>query len=108
MYEFWYDYIKPKYVEKARSYYMDTDRFIVHAKTEDIYKDIAKDVKARFGTSIYEIDRPLPMGKNEKVIELIKDDLKENNENNDGDKKVKGTKKCHKRGNLNLKTIKNV
>ena len=105
MYEFWYDYIKPKYVEKARSCYMDTDRFIVHEKTEDIYKDIAEDVEARFGTSNYEIDRPLPMGKNEKVIELIKDDLKENN---DGDKISKGTKKCHKRGNLNLKGIKNV
>ena len=39
---------------------MDTDSFMVHVKTDDIYKDIAKDVKKRFWTSNYEIDRPLP------------------------------------------------
>ena len=39
---------------------MDTDSFMVHVKTDDIYKDIAKDVKKRFCTSNYEIDRPLP------------------------------------------------
>ena len=39
---------------------MDTDRFIVNTKTEDIYVDIAKDVETRFDTSIYEIDKPLP------------------------------------------------
>ena len=44
MYEFWYDYVKPKYDEKAKLCYMDTDSFIVHVKTDDIYKDI-KDVE---------------------------------------------------------------
>ena len=39
---------------------MDTDSFIVHVKTDDIYKDIAEDVETRFGTSNFEIDRPLP------------------------------------------------
>ena len=29
---------------------MDTDSFIVYIKTDDIYKDIAEDVNARFGT----------------------------------------------------------
>ena len=43
---------------------MDIDSFIVHVKTDDIYKDIAEDIKARFDTSNYEIDRPLPTGKN--------------------------------------------
>ena len=38
MYEFWYDYIKPKYQEKAKLCYMDTDSFITHIKTEDFYK----------------------------------------------------------------------
>ena len=42
-----------------------TDSFIIHTKTEDICKDIAEDVETRIGTSNYEIDRPLLMGKNE-------------------------------------------
>ena len=45
MYEFWYDYIKPKYQEKAQLCYMDTDSFIIHIKTEYFCKDIANDVK---------------------------------------------------------------
>ena len=44
MYEFWYDYIKPKYGDKARLCYMDTDSFVMHSKAEDFYKDIAGDV----------------------------------------------------------------
>ena len=64
MYECWCDYVKPKYGEKARLCYMDTDSFIFHVKTNDIYKDIAEDIEKRFDTSNYEIDRPLPKGKN--------------------------------------------
>ena len=64
MYECWCDYVKPKYGGKARLCYMDTDSFIFHVKTNDIYKDIAEDIEKRFDTSNYEIDRPLPMGKN--------------------------------------------
>ena len=82
----------------------------MNIKTEDFYKDIANDVEKRFDTSNYEVDRPLPTGKNKKVIGLMKDklggriitefvtlrpktysyltdDFKE-------DKKTKGTKKC--------------
>ena len=44
MYEFWYDYIKLKYKEKVKLCYMERDSFIVYIKTDDIYKDIAKDV----------------------------------------------------------------
>ena len=44
MYEFQYDYVKPKYSEKAKICYVDTDSFIVHVKTQDVYKDIAEDV----------------------------------------------------------------
>ena len=60
MYEFWYDYVKPKYGEKAKLCYMDTDSFIVYIKTDDIYKDIAEDVETRFDTSNYELDRTVP------------------------------------------------
>ena len=66
MYESWYDYLKPKYGENAKLCYMDTDSFTVHVKTDDIYKDIAEDVEKRFDTSNFEIDRPLPKGKNKK------------------------------------------
>ena len=63
MYEFWYDYIKPKYSEKANLCYMDTNSFIIHVKTEDIYKDIKEDVDKWFETSNYDVDRLLSVGK---------------------------------------------
>ena len=50
MHEFWSDYVKPKYGENAKLCYMDTDSFIVHVKTDDIYKYIAKGVKKVFAT----------------------------------------------------------
>ena len=51
MYEFWYYFIKPKYRDKAKLCYMDTDSFIIHIKTEDFYEDIADDFEKRFDTS---------------------------------------------------------
>ena len=74
MYEFWYDYVKPKYGENAKLCYMYTDSFLVHVKTDDNYKHIAEDVETRFDTSNFKIDRPLPKGKNKKVIGLMKDE----------------------------------
>ena len=71
MYEFWYDYVKPKYG------FMDTDSFIVHVKTDGIYKDIPEDVETRFDTSNFELERPLPKEKNKKVIGLMKDELEQ-------------------------------
>ena len=54
---------------------MDTDSLVYDIKTEDFYKDIAEDVETRFDTSGYEPDRPLPIGKNKRVIGLMKDEL---------------------------------
>ena len=54
---------------------MGTDSFTVYIKTDDIYKNIAEDVETRFDTSNYELERPLPKEKNQKVIELMKDEL---------------------------------
>ena len=51
MYEFWYDYVKPKFGEKAKLCYMDTDSFIVYTKTDDIYKDITEVVETKFDAS---------------------------------------------------------
>ena len=66
MYEFWYNYMKPKYNNDVKLCYMDTDGFIMNIKTNDFYKDIANDVENRFDTSNYEVNRPLPTGKNKR------------------------------------------
>ena len=81
LYGFSYDYVEPEFGENNKLCYMDTNSFIVHVKTDDIYKDIAKDVETRFDTTNFEKDRPLPKGKNEKVVGLM------------NMKKAKGTKK---------------
>ena len=109
MYECWYDYMKPKYNDNVRLCYMDTDSFIMNIKTNDFYKDISDDVNNRFDTSSYEVKRPLPIGKNKKVIGLMKDELGGEiitefiavrpktysclTDNDKIDKKAKGTKK---------------
>ena len=114
MYEFWYNYVKPKYGEKAKLYYMDTDSFM---KTDDIYKDIAEDVETRFDTSNYELDRPLL-----KLIGLMKDELARKimiklvglkaktyiyliDDGSEG-KKAKGTRKCVIKKKLKFGTYK--
>ena len=74
MYEFHYNYMKRKYNENnLKLFYMDTDSLVYDIKTEDFYKHIAEDVETRFDTSGYELDRPLPIGKNKKVSRLMKD-----------------------------------
>ena len=77
MYEFWYDYIKPKYKDKARLCYMDTDSFIINIKTEDFHEDIADNVEAWFDTSNYDKKdkSSLPIGINKKVLDIFKDEL---------------------------------
>ena len=82
----------------------------MHIKTEYFYKDISVDVEERFDTSNYEVNRPLPTGKNKKVIGLMKDELEGKimtefvalkpktysflTDHCKEDKKAKGTKKC--------------
>ena len=110
MYEFWYDYMKPKYNDNVRLCYMDTDSFIMNIKTNDFYKDISDGVECKFDTSNYEVKRPLPIGKNKKVKGLMKDELGGEiitefialrprtysylTDNDKIDKKAKRTKKC--------------
>ena len=69
MYKFQYNYVKPKYDEKANLCYIDTNNFIVYIKTDDIYKDITEDVQTRFDSSIYELDRSLSKGKTIKYLD---------------------------------------
>ena len=112
MYEFWYDYIKPKYSDNVRLCYMDTDSFVMDIKTDDFYKDISNDVDKWFDTSNYDKNdnRPLEIGKNKKVIGKFKDELggKITNEfcalraktysfkldDDTENKRAKGTKEC--------------
>ena len=54
---------------------MDTDSLAYRIQTEDFYEDISQDVSARFDTSGYIPDRPLPIGLNKNVIGLTKDEL---------------------------------
>ena len=54
---------------------MDTDSFIVHAKIDDVYKDIAKDVETRFDNSNFQLGRPLTKEKNKNVIGIMKNEL---------------------------------
>ena len=76
IYEFWHNYIKPKYQNNAKLCYMDTDSFIIHIKTEDFYKDIADDIEERYDISDYKAYRPLPKEINKNAMDLIKDKLK--------------------------------
>ena len=110
MYEFWYDYMKPKYGNNVKLCYMDIDSFIMNIKTENFYKDIANVVEKRFDTSNFEVNRPLLTGKNKKLIGLMKDELGGKTitefvtlrpktysyltDDCKEDKKAKGTKKC--------------
>ena len=117
MYEFWYDYIKPKYGDRAKLCYTDTDSFVIHIITEDFFEDISGNVERWFDTSNYvecnsvENDkRPLPIVKNKKVPGLFKDELGEKIiaeivalrpktwayliDDGSEEKKAKGTKKC--------------
>ena len=82
----------------------------MNIKTNDFYKDIANDVENRVDTSNYEVNRPLPTGKNKKIIGLMKDELGGKiitefvtfrpktyfflTDDGKEDKKSKGTKKC--------------
>ena len=74
MYEFWYDYIKPKYKDKAKLCDMDIDSFVINIFTEDFFEYINNDVERWFDTSDYDNNdkRPLQTGMNKKVIEYLK------------------------------------
>ena len=125
MYQFLYDYVKPKHGEKAKLYYVDiVMRFIVSIKRDDIYKVIAEDVQTRFNTSKCELHRPLSKVKIEKVIRLMKDKLswkmtikfielqaktsKYLIDDSSEDKKAKDTKKCVIKIKLKVENYRNL
>ena len=68
MHKFCYDFIKPKYGDRAKLCYMDTNSFVVYIETDDFYKDIVDYVEIWFDRSNYneKNKRPLPIGQNKK------------------------------------------
>ena len=79
MYKFCYDYIKRKYGDRAKLCYTDTDSFIIHIFTENVFEDIVGDVERWFDTSSYDENdkRSLPIGKKTRVYSFFKDELGE-------------------------------
>ena len=76
MFDFHYKYIKPKYGDRAKLLFTDTDSFLYEIQTEDFYKDISGDVRDRFDTSEYKEGHPsgIPTGINKKVLGMFKDE----------------------------------
>ena len=76
MFDFHYNYIIPKYGNKAKLLFTDTDSFLYEIQTEDFYKDISGDVKDRFDTSDYPKNHPsvIVTGINKKVLGMFKDE----------------------------------
>ena len=69
MYRFFYDYLKPKYEDKIKLCYMDTDSCIFYVETDDFYNDISNDIIEWFDTSDYNKDDDrLRTGINENII----------------------------------------
>ena len=83
MYKFWYDYFKPKYRDREKLCYTDTDSFMINIITEDFFQDISIDVENWFETSNCDKNDkiPLPIGNDKKVTGLFKDDLGRKNIN---------------------------
>ena len=77
MFDFHYNYIKPKYGSKAELLFTDTDSLMYEIKTKDFYKDISADIEAKFDTSAYPPDHSsgIPVGINKKVIGMFKDEV---------------------------------
>ena len=77
MFDFHYRYIKPKYGDRAKLLFTDTDSFLYEIQTEDFYKDISGDVKYKFDTSDYPENHPsgIPTGINKKVLGMFKDEV---------------------------------
>ena len=73
--DYWYGCAKPKYGDSAKLCSTDMDSFIVPIKSKEVYANLAGNVKARFNTSNYEAERPLPIRKNKKVIGLVKNEV---------------------------------
>ena len=76
IFDFHFNYIQPKYQEKAKLLFTDTDSLCYEMETDDFFQDISQDVKEKFDTSNFPKDHPsnIPTGINKKVIGMMKDE----------------------------------
>ena len=76
MYDFHYNYIKPKNGDRTKLLFTDTDSLMYAIQTDDFYKDIASDVLEKFDTSNYPKNHPsgIVTDFNKKVIGMFKDE----------------------------------
>ena len=74
MYKFHYDYVKPKWGDRATLLFTDTDSLCYEIKTDDFYEDISGDINEWYDTSNYDEDHPLFSKKNKKVVGFMKDE----------------------------------
>jgi len=73
MYEFHYNYMVSKYGSNCKLLFTDTDSLCYDVKTEDIYRDMEKDVDL-FDTSEYDNSHFLYSTDNKKVLGKMKDE----------------------------------
>ena len=77
MFDFHYNYIRNKYQNKAELLFTDTDSLMYEIRTDEFYKDIARDIESKFDTSDYPKEHPsgILTGVNKKVIGMFKDEV---------------------------------
>ena len=74
MYDFLYDYIKPRYQDKTNLSYMYRDNFLVNIKTMIFIKTLQMTLKKDFTYQTMKL-RPITIGKNTKTIVLMKSEF---------------------------------
>ena len=109
LYEYYYNYLKPKYGENCQLLYTDTDSLLLHVHCEDFYKDMGETLDF-YDTINYPKDHPLYSKANEKEPGKLKDEVNGKPiqeavrlrskmysillDDDTNTKKAKGTKKC--------------
>ena len=74
MYSFYYDVLKKKYEDNVRLIYTDTDSFVIHTKTDDIYEDF-QEISNHMDFSGYDKNHKCYDPKNKKVLGKFKDEM---------------------------------
>ena len=74
LYDYYYNYLKPKYGENCQLLYTDTDSLLLHIHCEDFYKDIGETLHL-YDTSDYPEDHPQHSMVNNKIPGKLKDEV---------------------------------
>ena len=73
MYKFYYDVMKPKYGDNIRMVYTDTDSFVFHTRTDDIYQDL-QEINDEMDFSGYDKNHKCYDATNKKVLGKFTDE----------------------------------